>query len=593
MSGSRTAQMSMTAARSASARTSANALEHGRGPVVGQRLVDGPQPATRVALASGREGRPHRGRVVGVVVEDGDAADLALELEPATDALEGGEAARGSSSASTPADQRAGRGHQPVDGHVPPDEPQADAVRRDGPAAQAADLAGPCRRRRRRSPMTGPARRSERRRRPPASPSLGSRTHDPPPGPAVQGGEDARGRPRSPTFATSVGGSPSVPRGRPAIQSANAATTLRLVREDVRVVPFRGDEDGDVRAIRVEVAGVLVRLDDEVRSAAEPGDAALRPGDRGRQDGARRSPDGSRPAPTSRCRSQPDVVDLPCVPVTPMSRRPPVAAASAMTCWTLSGSIPTRARGDELRVVGLDRRDRLGDRHAVDDGRAVGAADVRRVVAPGDRDAGRERPRRSRDPARRASHAVTTAPAACAWSAAPADGRATDADDVDARPGRDRSARSRGAARPRAMSSAVRVTGWRPRPVGASARSRSRSQRPRRRSRSMFAARSPVHWNRRTSDAGRVGRPPRRRARPASRPSRRPGPATPGRSRPPRSAPSAIAAPAAIASGDLGADGAMRREQRLRARRAGSRLTSFGVAHDAAEEVAGRARDAR
>ena len=53
------------------------------------------------------------------------------------------------------------------------------------------------------------------------------------------------------------------------------------------------------------------------------------------------NPDGSRPAPTSRCRSQPEVVDLPCVPVTPMSRRPPVAAASAMICWTLSGTIPT------------------------------------------------------------------------------------------------------------------------------------------------------------------------------------------------------------------------------------------------------------
>ena len=78
-------------------------VEHGRGPVVGQRLVDRPQAAARVALARGRERHAHRGRVVRVVVEHGHPADLALELEPPPHALERRRAPPGSRPAPTPA----------------------------------------------------------------------------------------------------------------------------------------------------------------------------------------------------------------------------------------------------------------------------------------------------------------------------------------------------------------------------------------------------------------------------------------------------------------------------------------------------------
>ena len=77
-------------------------------------------------------------------------------------------------------------------------------------------------------------------------------------------------RPASPTLATTVR----------AVRHAAAATprtrrcTAACVGEDVRVVPLGTREHGDVRPVGVEVAGVLVGLDDErgspARSAPSP-----------------------------------------------------------------------------------------------------------------------------------------------------------------------------------------------------------------------------------------------------------------------------------------------------------------------------------
>ena len=108
VSGSRPAQMSAIATASASASTSANAVEQRRRAVVRQRLVDGPDAPSRLALADGRERRPDRGRVVAVVVVDDDAADLALPLEAPADALERGQPGHDAVRRRRPAGRRRG-----------------------------------------------------------------------------------------------------------------------------------------------------------------------------------------------------------------------------------------------------------------------------------------------------------------------------------------------------------------------------------------------------------------------------------------------------------------------------------------------------
>ena len=92
MSGSRPAQMSAMATASALGQDVGELVEHGRGPMEGQRLVDGPDPPAGLALADGRERLADRRRVVAVVVVHDDAAGLALALQAAADARERGQA---------------------------------------------------------------------------------------------------------------------------------------------------------------------------------------------------------------------------------------------------------------------------------------------------------------------------------------------------------------------------------------------------------------------------------------------------------------------------------------------------------------------
>ena len=114
------------------------------------------------------------------------------------------------------------------------------------------------------------------------------------------------------------------------------------IGEHVGVVPLGAGEDRDVRPVRVEVAGVFVRLDDERRSPAPARRRrAVRPS-RTPAAGRRRTPMGRRRPSARTWTSQPAVVLLPCVPATPTSVRP--TAASATTCCHGSIGMPARAR---------------------------------------------------------------------------------------------------------------------------------------------------------------------------------------------------------------------------------------------------------
>ena len=519
--------------------------------MVGQRLVHRPQPPTRVALPGGREGGAHRGRVVGVVVEDDDAADVALELEPATDAVERRQAGQDRVRID-PGGERAAGGHQPVDRHVPPDQRAAGRGRRACPgAAQAARSRGPCRRR---PPTIRPTivrrrlasvRSGAGRRRRPIARRTSSRRPDQPrqglddaPHPAVADVGDERRRRRRAARSGSI-------------QAANARTTAASSAKTSGWSHSARDQDRDVRAVRVEVAGVLVGLDDEVGTVRRTGPRRAA-GPRSSPAAApRRSPTGPRPASTSRWSSQPDVVDLPCVPVD--ADEPPPAGRG-------------RVGDDLLDALGLDAEGSRGDSSSGWSGStevtafvtarrsttavAVRGADVRRVVSPVDGDPRRRATAPVSGSGPPASQAVTTAPAAAACRAAPAlaapptpmtwmpraRARSGCAGGRGARPAADLRRRCGSRCRPRAP------------PPSSSTQARAAAALA-----AMFAARSPAHRNRRDVRAGRrsarrdvdqpdrllgraavgagdPGDPDAEVARPADRGRRRPSPARPGRS---------------------------------------------------------------
>ena len=178
-----------------------------------------------------------------------------------------------------------------------------------------------------------------------------------------------------------------------------------------------------------------------------------------------------------------------------------VAAASAMTCCTLSGGIPTSRAATSsgwsgsTAVSALVTASRSRRRARPRRGRARRRCASRsRSRPPGRRRCtGRDRPRRS--PSRRA-------PTAAARIAAPDDAAPPAPDDVDPRPGRIGPA-ARAGASPREMSAEVRVIDRRPAtPASAAAVPAARSSRSVSAAAalaSLFAARSPVQRNRRTS----------------------------------------------------------------------------------------------
>ena len=91
VSGSRPAQMSAMTTWSARASAAASSSSHRRRPVERERLMGDPDRPSRIALPDRLErGADGRG-VMAVVVDDEDAARLALDLEAPSDAAEGGQ----------------------------------------------------------------------------------------------------------------------------------------------------------------------------------------------------------------------------------------------------------------------------------------------------------------------------------------------------------------------------------------------------------------------------------------------------------------------------------------------------------------------
>ena len=409
---------------------------------------------------------------------------------------------------------------------------------------------------------------------------------DPSPGPRRRA---PRGRARRPCRRRWPRGSaaPSAPAFEPADPGREGLDDGLLRREDVGVVPLGRDEDRDApadtgRSCR-RTRRPRPRSPARPRSAPRP--ASARRWTAGRE--APTNPDGSRPAPARRCEDPARCRRL--AVRAGDADEPPVAGGRGVGDDLLDalGHDPDVAGGHQLGMVRFDRGDRLGDREPVHDrdarrrrGRAPrrGATRCRSRRRARRRSAGRGRPRRRRSP---------RAPTAAAWSAAPDDGGATDAEHVDPRPRRDRARPVRAAARPREMSAEVRVIDRRPAAAAVACVARSiRNSRAAAALASMLAARSPSHWKRRTSGPAAIGHRDvhepdrlvgraRRRVRPR-RSRRRRGP-RPSRSRTPAaiaSATWALTAPWA-ASTSVGTPSS-------------DRLDVVRVAHDAADEVAGR-----
>ena len=295
-----------------------------------------------------------------------------------------------------PGGHRTGGGHQTVDREVMADQAQPDAIGR--VLARPAGHGSP-------DPF---------RQRPPA------RTARPPIGGAPRPGhlpghgglrgrvslarqvhDDAGALPSRPAHRAR-GGRPDRRRWRPASAApwrrARSGRSSRRTRrgrppvgEHVGMVPLGASQDDDVGPVRVEVAGVLVRLDDEVRAGARPGPsrAARRSARRQhRADERRRVRAGRHEHVREPARRRALAVRA----RRPPTSRRPAAAASAMTCCHASSGMPGRPRGHQLRVIGCDGGQRLGDREPVQ--RPCIAPRRGRVVPPVDVDpGGRERPR--------------------------------------------------------------------------------------------------------------------------------------------------------------------------------------------------------
>ena len=136
-------------------------------------------------------------------------------------------------------------------------------------------------------------------------------------------------------------------------------------------------------------------------------------------------------------------------------QRPSRRAASATTCCHGSSGIPAARAAAELRVVGVDRGQRLGD------------GQPRRAQVAPSRGAGSWRQAVTMPAASSAavygdgppaSQPVTVAPAPGGEERGRARAGAGRADDVDPLPGPDRVGRSRAGARPAPMAAASRVT---------------------------------------------------------------------------------------------------------------------------------------
>ena len=296
--------------------------------------------------------------------------------------------------------------------------------------------------------------------------------------------------PGSPTLATSVGRTRALPAAADRIH-ASRRRSRRQVGEHVRVVPLDGCQHGHGRA---GTGRSCRRTRPPPRRTASPAPAGRWPARRRsatRAAAPRRTPTDPRRPTTSACTSQPDGGAL---AVRPRDRdeRPPARRVRDDLLPRLERD-PRRARGGQLGVVGVDRRQRLGDGEPVRRGRPV---DVRGGRAP--TRAGSRRPRAPActATARRGRSRSTTAPARWARSAAahaPAPAAPTTWIRSPARIGRAARARREAGSRRRRTARHARHAPSRPR---AAARARPRRCR----------ACSPI--GRRTTGSGAPRRPP-------------------------------------------------------------------------------------
>ena len=120
--------------------------------------------------------------------------------------------------------------------------------------------------------------------------------------------------------------------------------------------------DGDVRPVGVEVAGVLVGLDDERAPPPDPGRGRRSAGQLGRQE----RPDECRRILAGRDERVDEPAGRRALAVRPghADQGPPDRRVGDDLLPRLERD-PRRPRGDELRVVGIDRGQRLGHREAV------------------------------------------------------------------------------------------------------------------------------------------------------------------------------------------------------------------------------------
>ena len=190
----------------------------------------------------------------------------------------------------------------------------------------------------------------------------------------------------------------------------------RAIGEDVRVVPLGGGEHDHVRPVGVEVAGVLVRLDDE-RLAGAPArrrghaDARQGRGQQGPDEGARIAPGGRE-----------DVHEPPgrgALAVGPRDAdQPPTRGRVGDDLLPRLDRDREVARGGQLGVARIDRREGLGHREPGRRTAAGAAQDVRGVVGGRDLDARRRRAPTVYGPGPPGSQPSTAAPAQPASSAA-------------------------------------------------------------------------------------------------------------------------------------------------------------------------------
>ena len=270
VSGSRPAQMSAMATASAVASDVGEVVEQRGRPMVRQRLVDRPDAPARLALADGRERRADGRRVVAVVVVDDDAG-RPRPCARAGDRRRGTSRGRAAMSpGGRPGRLRGAGDAERIGGVVPAGRRQAD--RR------------PCRRHRRGHAISSVVRRSV----------------------TIRPDDGRAGRPRSAGSSAASCAAPSRDHGRGAASSrsrddrrdpriadvrderSHRSASARepgdervedggVVREDVGVVPFAPVRTATSGSVRVEVAGVLVGLDDEDVSAPRPAVAGVPP----------------------------------------------------------------------------------------------------------------------------------------------------------------------------------------------------------------------------------------------------------------------------------------------------------------------------